>query len=70
MIRNLQDLNKINTDELINRNPISIGEDDTVLSMLKLIKKCHFPIMYLPVLKKDGESVGIVNFTNLIKAEI
>ncbi len=70
MIRNLQDLNKINTDELINRNPISIGEEDTVLSMLKLIKKCHFPIMYLPVLKKDGESVGIVNFTNLIKAEI
>lgn len=70
MIKNLDDLNEIKVEELINRNPISIKEDDTVLSMLKLIKKCSFPIMYLPVLKKGGESAGIVNFTNLIKAEI
>lgn len=70
MIKNLTDLNKINVEDLVNINPTKIMEEDTVLSMLKLIKKCSFPIMYLPVLKKDGKSAGIVNFTNLIKAEI
>ncbi len=70
MIKNLGDLNKINAEELVNKTPTTIEEEDTVLAMLKLIKKCSFPIMYLPVLNKDRKSAGIVNFTNLIKAEI
>jgi len=70
MLRNLDDLNKINVAELINSNPITINENDTVVSMLKRIKSCPFPIMYLPVLDNVGKSTGIVNFVNLIKAEL
>lgn len=70
MLRNLADLNKMTGEELINVKPTVIQEDETVFSMLKLIKKCSFPVMYLPVLKKDGKSTGIVNFVNLIKAEL
>ena len=70
MLRNLDDLNKIDANDLINRNPIFVYENETVFSMLKTIKGSPFPIMYLPVLEIGGKSSGIVNFTNLIKAEL
>ena len=70
MIRNLSDLNQINPNELINSKPTVLKENDSVYSMLQLIKKCAFPIMYLPVLEKEGKATGIVTFVNLIKAEL
>jgi pentose-5-phosphate-3-epimerase/predicted transcriptional regulator len=70
MLKNLNDLNKIIAEDLINSSPTVVQEDETVFSMLKMIKKCSFPIMYLPVVEKGGKSTGIVNFTNLIKAEL
>lgn len=70
MLKNLSDLNKIKGEDLINRTPKTINEEDTVYSMLHLIKSCPFPIMYLPVLKNNKKSAGIVNFVNLIKAEL
>lgn len=70
MIKNLDDLNQLKGEELINLNPIFIRENDTVFSMLQQIKQCTFPIMYLPVLNNQGEFVGIINFGNLIKAEL
>jgi pentose-5-phosphate-3-epimerase len=70
MLKNLPDLNKIKGEDLINRTPKTINEEDTVYSMLHLIKSCPFPIMYLPVLKNNKKSAGIVNFVNLIKAEL
>jgi ribulose-phosphate 3-epimerase len=41
-----------------------------VLEMLQLIKKCSFPIMYLPVVDSQQNAIGIVNFVHLIKGEI
>jgi len=70
MLKNLSDLNKIKGEDLINRTPKTINEEDTVYSMLQLIKSCSFPITYLPVLKNNEKSAGIVNFVNLIKAEL
>lgn len=70
MLRNLNNLNGIKGEDLINKNPLVIQEDDTVYSMLQLIKKCAFPVTYLPVVKNNMELVGIVNFVNLIKAEV
>ena len=70
MLKNLSDLNNIKGEELINRTPKTINDEDTVYSMLQLIKNCAFPIMYLPVLKNNKNSAGIVNFVNLIKAEL
>ena len=63
-------LNVINPIELVNRKPVYVNSTSTVFEMLQLIKLCNFPIMYLPVLENNGKSVGIVNFVNLIKAEL
>ena len=38
--------------------------------MLKLVKSCRFPVMYLPVVNEKNDAVGIVTFANLIKAEL
>jgi hypothetical protein len=42
----------------------------TVFEMLQFIKKCSFPVMYLPVVDENQNAVGIVNFVHLIKGEI
>ncbi|MBI1835631.1 MAG: CBS domain-containing protein [Flavobacteriia bacterium] len=70
LLSSISDLNQINVEEIINRNPKYILENETVFDLLKLIKSCSFPIMYLPVLKIDGKASGIVTFVNLIKSEL
>ncbi len=70
MLRYLTDLNKIEAMDLVNLNPISVFDDNTVVDLLQKIKKCAFPIMYLPVVNKDGKASGIINFAYLIKGEL
>ncbi len=70
MLRKLDFLQTIEPFDLINTGPQTVANDATVVEMLQLIKKCNFPIMYLPVLKKERKAVGIVNFVHLIKGEI
>lgn len=70
MLRHLADLTKIEAMDLVNLNPISVFDDNTVVDLLRKIKKCSFPIMYLPVVKKDGKASGIINFAYLIKGEL
>ncbi len=70
MLRHLADLTKIEAMDLVNLNPISVFDDNTVVDLLQKIKKCSFPIMYLPVVKKDGKASGIINFAYLIKGEL
>lgn len=70
LLRHLNDLNGLNALEFLNDKPTTILDDSTVLEMLQLIKKSKFPIMYLPVVDKDGNAKGIVTFVNLIKGEL
>jgi ribulose-phosphate 3-epimerase len=70
MLRHLDDFNAISPMEMVNHAPISILDDDTVVSMLQKIKKFAFPITYLPIVNKAGEAKGIVTFLNLIKGEL
>lgn len=70
LIRHIDDFNRINGDELINQNPLTIDESETVLGLLQLIKNSRFPLMYLPVVDKNGNAKGIVTFVNLIKGEL
>ena len=70
MLRHLSDLTKIEAIDLLNEQPIAIQETATVVELLQKIKKCMFPIMYLPVLKNNGKAAGIVNFAYLIKGEL
>jgi Mg/Co/Ni transporter MgtE len=55
---------------MINKKPIYIKEDATVLELLQLIKNSPFAVLYLPVIDSNMQLRGIVQFSNLIKAEI
>lgn len=70
LLRHLDNLNNINTNEFINRDPVTLATDSTVLDMLQLIKQSTFPISYLPVVDNNGDAKGIVTFVNLIKGEL
>jgi pentose-5-phosphate-3-epimerase len=64
------DLNELPVENLINTQPICIQEDATVLELLQLIKNSPFAVLYLPVVDAANTLKGIVQFSNLIKAEI
>lgn len=70
LLNHLDRLEDLTAHECINPAPRTIDEEATVLEMLQLIKSTTFPIMYLPVLNKDGFATGIVTFVNLIKGEL
>jgi ribulose-phosphate 3-epimerase len=57
-------------DRYMNAAPVVLPHTATVNDLLKLIKSCPFPILYLPVVNDAGEAQGIVTFVNLIKGEI
>jgi pentose-5-phosphate-3-epimerase len=64
------DLNALNPESFINERPICIHADATVLELLQLIKNSPFAVLYLPVIDATHQLMGIVQFSNLIKAEI
>jgi pentose-5-phosphate-3-epimerase len=64
------DLNELRVENLINTQPICIQEDATVLELLQLIKNSPFAVLYLPVVDSANTLKGVVQFSNLIKAEI
>lgn len=70
LIKHLSDMNALKAEEIVNKNPIKIEGESTVFELLQLVKKCPFPVSYLPVVKKSGKMLGIVNFANLIKGEL
>jgi len=61
---------ELTADKYMNTNPVVLNHAATVNDLLRLIKSCSFPILYLPVVNDAGEAQGIVTFVNLIKGEI
>lgn len=70
MLAQFDQLPQIETQQLINKNPVKIHSKDTVSGMLELIKSCSFPVTYLPVVDEENIAKGIVTFVNLVKGEI
>lgn len=70
LMKHLDDLNSIQVETMINRNPVTIFESFSVNEMLKTIKKCPFSVMYLPVIDAEKRAAGIVTFLNLVKGEL
>lgn len=70
LIKQFNQLPLLNIKAIINTSAVFIFENNTVFEMLQLIKQKSFPIMYLPVLSRDGKAVGVVTFLNLIKSEL
>lgn len=64
------DLNTLSVHSLINPNPICIDENASVIELLQLIKNCPFAVLYLPVVNAQMQLRGLVQFSNLIKAEL
>ena len=69
-MKNLTDLNQVEPVEMINAGPITINGNATVVEMLRTVKNSPFTVSYLPVVDAAGKALGIVNFANLIKAEL
>lgn len=70
LMKNLADLNQVEPVEMINTTPITINGNATVVEMLKTVKNSPFTVSYLPVVDADRKALGIVNFANLVKAEL
>lgn len=70
MLKNLGNLNEMKADSLINAQPFSVKESQNVVEMMKAIRKCTFPISYLPIVDDERKAKGIVTFVNLIKGEL
>lgn len=70
LLHNLENIEGMNTQEMINKTPVTILDTATVDDMLNLVREQSFPVMYLPVLNAEGNAVGIITFVNLIKGEI
>ena len=56
--------------DYMNERPVSLNESATVNDLLALIKRCSFPILYLPVVNDANEARGIITFVNLMKGEL
>ena len=70
LLKHVDDLNKVEMEELINTNPLVINGNMNVLEMLQFIKNQARPIMYLPVVDNNNKFIGTVSFLNLIKGEL
>jgi len=70
LLNQLDNLTELNVKEMLNAHPVSIDEEQNVVELLQVIKRCNFPVMYLPVLKNNVKAAGIVNFVNLVKGEL
>ncbi len=70
LLKSLDQHSELNPRTMINENPVHLFDDNTVVEMLQLIKKCNFPVMYMPVVERDGKACGILNFVHLIKGEL
>ena len=69
LIINFNIVEKINVDNLINKNPITIKEEDSINTMIKSTQNHNFPISFMPVLNNNNNLVGTITFFNLINSE-
>lgn len=69
-LRHIDNLNEVTLEDLINRNPISIGSDATISQMAEIIKNHTNPIVFLPVVDPDSRLVGTISFNNLVKGDL
>ncbi len=69
LIKKISDLNKIEVNDIINRNPIRVYDDLTITEMIEFIKNTKQNILYLPIVDRNDNLTGAITFTNLIKGE-
>ncbi|MEN9700627.1 MAG: hypothetical protein RLZZ301_1825 [Bacteroidota bacterium] len=70
LIKHLDQLSQLTSTDLMNPTPLTIQEDCSVTELLQVIKRSPFAVLYLPVTNAQNQLQGIVQFSNLIKAEL
>lgn len=70
LLSNMDDLNKTQIRDIVNKKPVSIQQTATVSDMLALVTSKSFPVLFLPVVNEQQELVGAVTFNNLIRGEV
>ncbi len=69
LIKNINDLNAIDVNEMINKNPAYAYEEDSVSILLEKIKNLNFPVLFMPVINENKQITGTIKFNNLVKGE-
>jgi CBS domain-containing protein len=69
LLHHIEDLNKIQIQEIINTKPTWISEESSISNMLHLIQSKNFLVSFLPVLDAGHKVTGAVTFINLIRSE-
>ncbi|WP_338553371.1 CBS domain-containing protein [Paenibacillus sp. KS-LC4] len=70
LLANVDDLNRFDIYNSINRNPLIISDQSTIQEMLDMISNSKKHIMFLPVVGGTKELVGWIAFNDLIKGEM
>lgn len=70
LIRKYNDIQSITLEEIMNPNPATVQQDNSVSEMLQYIKKLSFPVLFLPVINENGFLCGTLKFNNLIRGEL
>ncbi|MBN8702821.1 MAG: CBS domain-containing protein [Bacteroidetes bacterium] len=69
LIKKINNVNSIDVNDLLNKNPIKVYDDFSISDMIEFIKNTKNNILYLPVVDRKERLSGAITFTNLIKGE-
>ncbi|HEU4718766.1 MAG TPA: CBS domain-containing protein [Bacteroidia bacterium] len=69
LLKKINALSSISENDLVNKNPVTVNENATVVELIRLIKSKKFPISYLPVVDNENKVTGALTFFNLVKGE-
>lgn len=69
LLKNIDNINNLNPENIINRNPVTVNHNNSVAELLQKIKSLNFPVLFMPVVDEENKLVGTVTFNNLIKGE-
>jgi ribulose-phosphate 3-epimerase len=69
LLQKINALDTLSENDVVNRRPVTINENASVVDLLRLIKSKNFPITYLPVVNDTNQITGALTFFNLVKGE-
>jgi pentose-5-phosphate-3-epimerase/CBS domain-containing protein len=67
LLKHLDNLNEIHSDDIINRNPVFISEEASLADMIHLLNNLSFIVLFLPVVDAQKKLKGAVLLNNLTR---
>lgn len=69
ILKHSSSIENIQPNDFINRNPLTINQNENITGLLRLIKRQPFPVNFLPVINDNRQLVGYLTFNALIRGE-